>query len=210
MVNESRVTFSELQNFTKSGKYREIEGDLPINSNVYEAPPFANNGLSSELGAAKSPFVFDEAGQLARNGNRIVLNQGNTPTCAPTSCGMILDTLGHPVDLAALVGRANVGTNGMTADRVAVLLRSEGVDASFKTRMTIQDLADATAGGNPAIVAVRQGGGGHAIVVDGVTTRQGVQVVAIRDPWGEQFFEKVDVFNKRFLKQGIVINGKNK
>jgi hypothetical protein len=113
-------------------------------------------------------------------------------------------------DLAALVGRANVGANGMTADRVAALLRSEGVDASFKSRMTIQDLADATANGNPAIAAVRQGGVGHAIVIDEVTTRQGVPVVAIRDPWGQQYFEKIDVFNQRFLKQGIVINGKPK
>ena len=120
---------------------------------------------------------------------------------------MILDTLGRPVDLPGLVARAKVGANGMTADRVAALLRSEGVDASFKTRMTIQDLADATANGNPAIAAVRQGGTGHAIVIDGVTTRQGVPVVAIRDPWGEQFFERTDVFNERFLKQGIIING---
>lgn len=57
---------------------------------------------------------------------------------------------------------------------------------------------------------VRQGGGGHAIVVDGVTVRQGVPVVAIRDPWGQQYFESVDVFSKRFLGQGIVINEKVK
>lgn len=143
---------------------------------------------------------------MARNGSRTVFNQGNAPTCAPTSCGMVLDTLGQPVDLPALVSRANVGPNGMTADRVAALLRSEGVDASFKTRMTVQDLAQATADGTPVIAAVRQGGGGHAIVVDGVTTRQGVPVVAIRDPWGMQYFERVEVFNQRFLRQGIVIN----
>lgn len=164
---------------------------------------------NSEL-AARSRFVFDEAGQLERNGSRVVFNQGNAPTCAPTSCGMVLDTLGQPVDLIGLVERANVAANGMKADRVAALLRSEGVDASFRTRMTVQDLADATANGNPAIAAVRQGGGGHAIVVDGVTTRQGVPVVAIRDPWGQQYFEKVDVFSQRFLRQGIIINGKPK
>jgi len=163
---------------------------------------------SVDLAAKRSAFVFDESGQLARNGERTVFNQGNAPTCAPTSCGMILDTLGQPVDLVRLIERANVGPNGMSANRVADLLTGEGVNATFKARMTIDDLAKATANGNPAIAAVRQGGGGHAIVVDGVTTRQGVKVVAIRDPWGQQYFEKVDTFNQRFLRQGIIVNGK--
>jgi Peptidase C39 family len=179
------------------------------------AAPEAAAGLSAtfrsvELTGSRSRFTFDDAGQLDRNGSRLVLNQGNAPTCAPTSCGMVLDTLGRPVDLADLIKSANVGPNGMTADRVATLLREQGVDASFRTRMTVQDLADATADGNPAIAAVTQGGGGHAIVVDGVTSRQGVSVVAIRDPWGQQYFEKVEVFNQRFLRQGIVINGTTK
>ena len=128
-------------------------------------------GGSSELAATRSRFVFDDTGQLERNGSRVVFNQGNAPTCAPTSCGMILDTLGRSVDLVSLVESANVGANGLKADHVADLLRGEGVDASFKTRMTVQDLADATINGTPAIAAVRQGGG-HAIVVDGVTTRK--------------------------------------
>jgi hypothetical protein len=79
------------------------------------------------------------------------------------------------------------------------------VAASLDYDLSISSLAKATAGGKPAVVAVIQNGGGHAIVVDGVTTRQGAQVVAIRDPWGRQYFERVDQFEKRYLGIGIVV-----
>ncbi len=145
---------------------------------------------------------------MPRNGSRNVFNQGNEPTCGPTSCGMVLDTLGHPVDLPNLISRANVGPKGISANRIADLLQREGVDASFKSRMTIQDLTEVVRGKNPAIVAVQQGGGGHAIVVDGITKRYGIDVVAIRDPWGRQYFERLDIFEKRFLGQAITIGNK--
>jgi Peptidase C39 family len=172
-----------------------------------EGAALTDSGLVARI-ATQSPF--NQAGQLERNGSRVVFNQGNAPTCAPTSCGMVLDTVGRPVDLGELIKSANVGPNGMAADRVADLLKAQGVDATFKTRVTVEELAQATAGGNPAIAAVQQGGGGHAVVVDGVTTRQGVSVVAIRDPWGQQYFETVDAFEQRFLRQAITINGATK
>jgi len=62
-----------------------------------------------------------------------------------------------------------------------------------------------TARGKPAIVAVKQGGTGHAVVVDEVTTRMGKQVMANRDPWGQQYFELLEVFKARFLGQGVVL-----
>jgi len=41
--------------------------------------------------------------------------------------------------------------------------------------------------------------GGHAIVVDGITVRQGQQVVAIRDPaLGRQYFTPIDEFSQKF------------
>ena len=142
---------------------------------------------------------------MPRNGNRTVLNQGNSPTCGPTSCGMVLDTLGNPIDVSQLVKQLKIGKNGVTIDKLEGLLKSHGVKAQYRSKLTIEALAESTAKGKPAVVAVRQGGGGHAIVVDGITTRQGVDVVAIRDPWGEQFFERLDVFKKRYMRQGVVI-----
>jgi len=153
--------------------------------------------------AARSPF--DEAGQLPRDGRRTVFDQGKAPTCGPVSCGMVLDTLGRPVDLAQLIRDARVGRKGVTMDRLESLLQSRGVNAVLDYDLSISSLARATASGKPAVVAVIQGGGGHAIVVDGITTRQGAQVVAIRDPWGTQYFERVSQFEQRFLGIGIVV-----
>ena len=42
----------------------------------------------------------------------------------------------------------------------------------------------------------------HAVVIDGITTRNGVRVVAIRDPHGVQYFSPVDTFRRTFT--GIV------
>ena len=148
---------------------------------------------------------FNELGQMPRNGSRLVLNQGNAPTCAPTSCGMVLNTLGKSVNVHSLINEANVGTNGISISKVATLLKNHDVNATFKNRMTIGDLEVATRNGKPAIVAVKQGGTGHAVVIDGVTNRHGVAVVAIRDPWGKQYFETVESFQKRFLNQGVTI-----
>ena len=191
---------------------RSLPGTFAALAGMESTGAFGNTGGTSVLTAGGDESLavgqgFNSAGQMQRNGSRLVLNQGNTPTCAVYSCGMVLDTLGNPVDMTALLNQANVGANGMTMNRVATLLQNQGVSATFTTRVDMSDLAAATADGNPAIAAVTQGGGGHAIVVDGITTRMGTPVVAIRDPWGQQYFETVDSFSQRFLRQAIVIKG---
>jgi len=149
--------------------------------------------------------AFDSAGRLSRNGSRTVLNQGAAPTCGPTSVCMVLDTVGRQTDLGVIISQANVGKNGISMHRVASLLKGEGANASFVGKLSIDDLAIATSKGNPAIVAVRYNGGGHAVVVDWITTRQGARVVAIRDPHGVQYFETVSAFANRYLGQGVVV-----
>jgi|GEM_PF-4072816 len=179
-----------------------LAGLIPVGRVAGAAGKFLSRRNPFELGS-KNPF--NAAGQMKRDGTRLLLNQGNTPTCAVYSCGMALDTMGRPVDMSTLLQQANVSKDGMRMDKVANLLKDNGVDASWKYGVTMGDLAAATANGNPVIVAVKQGGSGHAIVVDGITTRHGVPVVAVRDPWGIQYFETVDAFSKRFLRQAIII-----
>jgi filamentous hemagglutinin len=148
---------------------------------------------------------FDSSGILQRNGNRTVLNQGPHPTCGPTSCGMILDDLLPNRTKTSLGGYSGVTSKGITADKLAKLLKSNGVNAKFKKGMSVEDLADATSKGKPAIAAIRVGNGGHAIVDDGITIKFGEKVVAIRNPWGKQYFQKVSEFKKVFLRQGVII-----
>lgn len=44
----------------------------------------------------------------------------------------------------------------------------------------------------------------HFVFVDGVTTRQGIQVIAIRDPHGEQYFSPVQTFKKSFTGEVVL------
>ena len=108
---------------------------------------------------------------LPRSGERLVLNQGNLPTCGPTSCAMVLDTAGKSFDLGELIVQSGVTASGTTMPKLASVLNGNGLAAQRVLSATIGDLAAATAAGNPAIVRMTLERGGHAVVVDGVTMR---------------------------------------
>jgi hypothetical protein len=141
-----------------------------------------------------------------RNGDRSVLDQGNSPTCGPNSCAMVLNTSGKPYDLNRLIADSKVTSQRAYLGDMAHALRNQGLDAArVSNRMTLQYLANATSSGNPAVAAMRLDRGGHAVVVDGVTIRNGVQVVAIRDPaLGRQYFTPAQEFMDRFTGQAIL------
>lgn len=158
-------------------------------------------------GVTRPPF--NAQGRLPRSGNRImhVQPQGSV-TCVPHSCAMSLDTLGHPVDdLPAFVERFNVGETGMSFAQARRDLRRMGITARTR-RFNIDDLAARTSSGQPVIMTVDNfDGTTHAVVVDGVTTRYGRRVVALRDPLGAQYFEDVETFRARSLRWGLTIEG---
>ena len=159
-------------------------------------------------GGAAMPQGFDARGRITRSGNRTLYDQGPAPTCGPVSCGMVMDTSGQPVDLARIC--QGVGPQGTYAEDLVALLRRNRVVSEARTGVTIADIRAATRGGNPVIVMVRNTSGTrtsevlHWVVVDGVTTRLGQEVLAIRDPWGIQYFELSSVFGPRFTGQAVV------
>lgn len=141
---------------------------------------------------------------IPRNGDRLVLNQGNLPTCGPTSCGMVLDTAGKSVDVSALINQSGVTAQGTTMPRLAATLNNNGLTATRVLGASMEDLAAATAKGDPAIVRMSLDRGGHAVVVDGITVRNGQEVVAIRDPaLGRQYFTPVNEFAQKFSGEVI-------
>src|SRR5260370_9855275 len=76
--------------------------------------------------------------------------------------------------------------NGTDMSNLTDLLHLNGVkNASDPKQLSIDDLQKATAGGHPAIVHFNNpGGGGHFMVVDGVTTNKyGSKTVYVRHPW---------------------------
>lgn len=94
------------------------------------------------------------------------------------------------------------------AQDVADLMRSEGVPASAFGNRNVADLTRYTSSGTPVVVRIADRTGGsdfsHFVVVDGVTTRNGVAVVAIRDPHGAQYFSPVATFEKSFTGEVVV------
>ena len=163
-------------------------------------------GAVAKSTVAGSSSLFDASGRLVRNGSRPILGQAALNDCGPTSVGMILDTL-KPSRISTNLVNLMTSAKGVTMDRLAALLRQNGVNAVWSAGNTVGDIARLTASGNPVIAAVRAGTGGHAVVVDGVTTRMGQLVVAIRDPGngGTQYFQLASEFAKNFIGQIVFV-----
>jgi filamentous hemagglutinin len=125
--------------------------------------------------------------------------------CGPTSCGMVLDTAGKPVNVTNLAKQANLSKDGTGIRDLERVLSRNGVNArrTFGTDVSIEAIEKATRRGQPAIVRVELQTSkgetyGHFVIVDGVTTRQGGKVVAVRDPnQGRQYFVPVDEFEQK-------------
>ena len=88
------------------------------------------------------------------------------------------------------------------------LMKAEGVSASAFSNRNVADLARYTSAGAPVVVRIvdktRGSDFSHFVVVDGVTTRNGVSVVAIRDPHGTQYFSPVTTFERNFSGEVVV------
>jgi filamentous hemagglutinin family protein len=201
-TNDTAAIAKELQMLSAQVKAEQVAANQTVKVG-------ANGGTGSVIaadaaGGAKNPLLADA---VPRNGDRLVLNQGNVPTCGANSCGMALDTMGRPVDVATLIQRIPPSAEGIYSTDVATLMKSQGVDAIALGRRNVSDLARYTENGTPVVVRVADPGVSdfsHFVVVDGVTTRNGVQVVAIRDPQGAQYFSPVTTFNKSFTGEVIV------
>jgi ABC-type bacteriocin/lantibiotic exporter with double-glycine peptidase domain len=125
---------------------------------------------------------------------------------------MVLDTAGKPVNVTNLAKQANLGEHGTYVADLETVLRDKGVSSARYTNgsdVSMGTIAKSTQRGHPAIVRVELQGNngkkyGHFVVVDGVTNRQGQNVVAVRDPnGGRQYFVPVDEFEQR-------LGGKNR
>lgn len=150
---------------------------------------------------ASHPLLKDS---MPRQGDRLLLNQGPYPTCGHTSCAMVLDTTGNSADLPSMLARYNRATSG---PEVVAMLKSNGQsNATFAVGKSVSDLGALATNGKPAIAMIRFGPtSNHWVVVDGITTRMGIQVVAIRDPWGYQYFSPLSTFKNSFNGQVVYL-----
>ncbi|MDQ3233559.1 MAG: cysteine peptidase family C39 domain-containing protein [Pseudobdellovibrionaceae bacterium] len=145
-------------------------------------------------------------GKLGRDTSRTILLQGEgTVTCGPNSCGMVLDTQGRLVRVDELLTKIELSTDGSTGPQLVNLFAEYGVGARRSTSTFPKDLESLTSNGRPVIAQVMNPDSSrHWLVVDGVTTRQGQKVVAIRDPGFGAYFQLWEDFIAIYTREAII------
>ena len=155
--------------------------------------------------SSKNPLAKDA---ISRNTDRLVLSQGNAPTCGHNSCAMVLDTLGKPVNVESLIATLKPTNEGILSRQVSNLLSKNNVENLFLNGRTINDISRYTDKGTPVIVRITDSKNpkefSHFVVVDGITERAGQKVVAIRDPHGKSYFSPLETFKKAFTGEAII------
>lgn len=111
-----------------------------------EAGILARSG--DDAGSAASGL--NSAGQLPRNGDRLVLTQ-SPMACGPNSCAMALDTLGYQIDnVDDFVSAFRVDPRwGTDPPRMADDLADMGIPATPRTDLNVAELATQTRHGEP-------------------------------------------------------------
>ncbi|MCX7568168.1 cysteine peptidase family C39 domain-containing protein [Sulfitobacter sp. F26169L] len=138
--------------------------------------------------------LLDDA--TPRGGKRALSDQGALPNCGQHSCEMITDTVGKRIDAADLI-KEHAGPSWGHELRKA--LAAKGVKATSLGGRNMDSIARLTKSGNPVIAHVTgKNGFSHWVVVDGITTKMGKKVVAVRDPHGQAYFAAYDTFKKAF------------
>jgi len=196
------AAFFKIKSILASGAAKQ-RAALNVAADVGDAKGgiFTGGGSSSP----KNPLLEDK---IDRFGDRLVVSQGAAPTCGHNSCGMVLDTLGKKVDINELIKKMPPSEQGIYSRDVAALMNSQGVPSSVIGSVNVNDLARYTSRGTPVVVRIVDNKTGtnfsHFVVVDGVTERNGIPVVAIRDPHGTQYFSPVSTFEANFSREAVV------
>ena len=139
--------------------------------------------------------------------DRPVSFQGKAGTCGFVSCDMVAATKGvkiNPADMEKVLKRY---PRGADSNQIASFLtRDVGLPARAVRGWRMPQLKAATAGGDPVIAVIRTKADGHvlhAVVVDGITMRGGQSMVAVRNPWGIQYFQTEAEFMRSFTGHAI-------
>ncbi|NLS19066.1 hypothetical protein HGP16_21235 [Rhizobium sp. P40RR-XXII] len=90
--------------------------------NNLELNPQTGEFVAGGVGAPNNPLRADA---IDRNGNRMLLDQGQAPTCGHNSCGMVLDTLGRSFDVEAMIAKIPPTDEGIFSQDVAKLLKDQ-------------------------------------------------------------------------------------
>lgn len=204
LENGGKVTISGIGGGSPKIVVLGKDGELLAEGTLTDAVLTGKPTKLSELPASGIKGATPRAGTPERP----VSFQGKAPTCGPVSCEMVASMGGSvkPEILKDMLKEA--GTTGVTTDQMVSMLKWNRVAAEAKKGWKVAELAEATQGGNPAIAVIKTSNPTHplhAVVVDGVTVKDGVRVLAIRNPWGIQYFQSEAEFAKIFTGNAVKV-----
>ncbi|ELZ5938659.1 hypothetical protein U0L13_000820 [Providencia stuartii] len=113
---------------------------------IEKLPPTATSPSGT-----KHPLLDDA---IPRNGDRAIVNQGVLPTCGHNSYGMVLDTMGKPVNIVDLINKTPSAPRVTTSMQVAGILKAEDVEASAWAGRKVNDISRYTSNGAPIMVRI--------------------------------------------------------
>ena len=135
------------------------------------------------------------------------VNQGGDPICGPTCCCMIInDVSGSNVDLSTVVGQFDeIRPTGVNINEMSAVLTGNSVKNTPTLYMTPEVLNSSLNLGNPVIVGVPTGSGGHFLIVDAVQVVDGVKYYLTRDPLAGPRGVRADYLDNAISRNGNAI-----
>ncbi|MFW1775337.1 hemagglutinin repeat-containing protein, partial [Acinetobacter seifertii] len=199
-ADRSLFTNQEMTALTRTFAALEVVGNvLTIRGGILPKNVDINGAAIHD----KNPLKSDA---ISRETKRLLVSQGNVPTCGHNSCVMVLDTLNKPVNVESLISSIPPKSNGIVLKQVSELLTQNHVENYAFIGRTVTQLEQYTSKGTPVIVRIADDktGFSHFVVVDGVTTGGGKKVVAIRDPHNASYYSPVESFKKAFTGETVI------
>lgn len=172
------------------------------------------NPLRMRLGGRETTGIIRVYDRATRRTvfNQLDIEDMGPVACGPTSCAMVLSDRGINIDLRLFSSRFVLTRDGTNIRKMRNDLIDNGIEnVRIKVDANLIDITNSTGVGNSVVVHVANpsavGRTGHFVVVDGITRRHGLDVVAIRDPYGGRaFFIDKEEFMDRFTGNALFID----
>jgi len=225
-VDTWRQTYAEQADANKASLATDLlfTAGIEVAANSYKVLGVLDDLRASGVTSTRTNSVGatdvlgDTSGFQQRFGKLPLVRQApGSAVCVPACGVMVLERYGYQatIDELAFLANTNVGKRGTYMNDMSKVLNKSGLltarPVNYAGYESISNqLRTATDQGHPVIAEIRvpkikpEDTGLHAIVVDGVTTRMGKPVVAVRDPAGGKYFMPAETFDNVATGQVIV------
>jgi hypothetical protein len=161
------------------------------------------------------PDGFRPDGTVSRNAPNPIVCNGEQPWCGSASIATMLPSYGVQAPMLADVANESAVVTveqtghlaiGTTNEVEAQVLKNLGLkNATVVKNLTIDDVRRLTEHGPMLATIDLTPDVSHTVVLDGITRINGQEVAAIRNPWGDAYFQLLSEFTKSFAGNGVAI-----